>query len=234
MKIALHTGAKFAAMCLALIAVVFTVELWQMVFWIVLCFLLAYLAGVFGDLIKRLLPFIYIVLLMLLIHSLVNPQNLTYWWYFGLEGLEYATRIGMRLIGIVLLANLMLLTTSSHELINYIGRLHPDLGIIFGLMLSGLPVIRNQMQTTLDVQAARGLDYHDRLLGRIAAYIAVIVPVIIQSINRAYYMAQLLYLRGYTGQRKVLEERWNGLDWLLFFSSSLLLIIAIYWRFAHC
>jgi len=230
LKMGFHTAAKLLATALALIAVMFTVELWQLALWITLCFWLAYVFEVFGAVLKRLLPFLYIILFMLLIHGLLNPENQSYWWYFGREGLEYAGRIGMRLICIVLLSNLVLLTTSSYELIRQMGWLHPDLGIIFGLLLSVLPVMYSQMQTTLDVQATRGLDYRNRLLGRAAAYIVVIVPVIIQSINRAHYMAQLLYLRGYSGQRITFSETWNRADWLLFFGSCLSLFLVIYGR----
>lgn len=225
-----NVTAKLTAAALALVAVMLTIELWQLALWVILFFGLACFAGVFPVALKRLLPFLYIVLFMILIHGLVSPLNSTYWWYWGREGLEYAGRTGMRLICMVLLSNLVLLTTNSYELIRQMGRLHPDLGIIFGLLLSVLPVMRRQMQTTLDVQATRGLDYRNRLPGRLLAYIAVIVPVIIQSINRAYYMAQLLYLRGYRGQRTAFSDTWNQADWWLFSVSCLSLILIIYVR----
>ena len=223
-----RTSSKLLANALALIAVMLTKELWQLALWIILFLFLACASGVFKSTFKRLLPFFYIVICMLLIHSLLNPLNHSYWFFFGLEGLEYSSRIGLRLISIVLLANLLLLTTSTNDLIIQIGRVNPDLGIIFGLLLSILPVMRKQLQTTLDVQEARGLNYRDKLLKRLKAYIAVIVPVIIQSINRAHYMAQLLYLRGYNGQKSNYSESWRQADYLLLLASCLLLGLVIY------
>lgn len=227
-----HTGAKLAAIGLLLLAVIIMSSLWQLGLTILLLLLAARLASVFIPVLKRILPFLYLVLLMLLIHGLVNPQNQTYIGCFGLEGLQYGGRVGLRLIAILLLANLLLLTTSNYDLIRHMGRLHPDLGIMLGLLLSILPVMRSQMQTTLEVQSARGLRQNVRLGGRLFAYLAVIVPVIIQSINRSHYMAQLLYLRGYASHRVKIAEHWNVSDWILLSISLFFLFIVVYLRFA--
>ena len=227
-----HTGAKLAAIGLSLLAVIIMSSLWQLGLTVLLLLLAARLASVFIPILKRILPFLYLVMLILLVHSLVNPQNHTYIGYFGLEGLEYGGRVGLRLIAILLLANLLLLTTSNYDLIRHMGRLHPDLGIMLGLLLSILPVMRSQMQTTLEVQSARGLKQNGRLGGRLFAYLAVIVPVIIQSINRSHYMAQLLYLRGYSSQRTKIVERWNGSDWVLLLIALFFLFVVVYLRYA--
>lgn len=226
-----HTGAKLAALGLSFLAVITMPDLWQLGLIVILLLLLARLASVFVPIIKRVLPFLYLVLMMLLIHGLVNPQNQTYIGYLGLEGLKYGSSVGLRLIAIVILANLLLLTTSSYELIRHTGRLHPDLGMMLGLLLSILPVMRQQMQTTLEVQSARGLKQNGSLGGRLFAYLAVIAPVIIQSINRSHYMAQLLYLRGYTSQKVTVSEPWNRFDWFLVSVALFFLGMVIYLRF---
>lgn len=228
-----QTGAKLAAIGLSLLAVIIMSSLWQLSVSVLVLLFIARLASVFIPTMKRVLPFLYLVLMMLLIHGLVNPQNQTYIGYFGLEGLLYGGRVGLRLIAILLLANLLLLTTSTYELIRHMGRLHPDLGIMLGLLLSILPVMRSQMQTTLDVQSARGLKQHGRLGGRLYAYLVVIVPVIIQSVNRSRYMAQLLYLRGYNSERIAISEHWNWQDRILVSTSLLFLFIIAYLRYAN-
>ena len=228
-----HTGAKLAAIGLSLLAVMIMSSLWQLSVTVLVLLCVARLASVFIPTMKRVLPFLYLVLMMLLIHGLVNPQNQTYIGYFGLEGLLYGGKVGLRLIAILLLANLLLLTTSTYELIRHMGRLHPDLGIMLGLLLSILPVMRSQMQTTLEVQSARGLNQNGRLGGRLYAYLVVIVPVIIQSINRSRYMAQLLYLRGYNSERIAISEHWNWQDWILVSASLLFLFIVTYLRYAN-
>jgi len=232
MQIRFHTGAKLAATGILLLAVIFMSSLWQLGLTVLLLLFAARLASVFMPICKRILPFLYLVLMMLLIHGLVNPQNQTYIGYFGLEGLLYGSRVGLRLIAMLLLANLLLLTTSNYELIRHMGRLHPDLGIMLGLLLSVLPVMRSQMQTTLEVQSARGLDQHGRLGGRLFAYLAVIVPVIIQSINRSHYMAQLLYLRGYSSQRVTVSEDWHWPDRTLLAMAGIFLLLVCYLRWA--
>ncbi len=231
MQTSFHTGAKLAAVGLMLIAVMFCSDLLQLVSGALGMLVLAQFSRVFLPIMRRLLPFLYLVLVMLLIHGLVNPENQTFIWYFGVEGLGYGLHIGMRLICIILLLNLLLLTTSTFELMKYIGRIHPDLGIMLGLLLSVLPVMQNQMHTTLDVQAARGLNYTSRVGGRLRAYIIVMVPVIIQSINRAHYMALLLHLRGYTGQKLQFNERWHPHDYILTSVCLLLIMLVIFLRF---
>lgn len=232
MQIRFHTGAKLTAVGLMLIAVMFCSNIRQLTLGALGLLILAQFSGVFLPILKRLLPFLYLVLVMLLIHGLVNPQNQTYVWYFGVEGLLYGSHIGLRLICIVLLLNLLLLSTTTYELMQHIGRIHPDLGIMLGLLLSVLPVMRNQLHTTLDVQAARGLNQGTGMGGRLRAYIIVIVPVIIQSINRAHYMALLLYLRGYSGQKIKITERWRRRDWMLTAASLFLLLLVIYLHFS--
>lgn len=195
----IDVGTKIGNLLLVLLALAVVSDLRQLLANLFLLFLAARWAGVFRPMLNRLKSFVWISVMIIAVHSLFNPGNRHFWNFFGLEGFTYGSRIALRLLCTVVAANILVLTTKPTALIRWFGRLNPDLGTIFGLVLSVVPVMRTQMSTTLEVQCARGLR-QDRLLDRFFAYVAVIVPVIVKSIIRAHTMTKLLYLRGYDGK----------------------------------
>jgi energy-coupling factor transport system permease protein len=135
-------------------------------------------------------------LFIILFHSLLNPANETLWGRLGWEGFIYGSIVALRLTGIVALAQLFLMTTLPQEIFRLFSSWHRDLGLIMLLLLDLLPVLLEEMEITAQAQQTRGLSWNN-LVSKIRAYLAMIIPVVIKSLNRAHGMAYLLYLRGY-------------------------------------
>lgn len=188
---------------------------------ILLIYLLLFLGvaaglGILNELLRRLAPMVYLGVVIILLHSLVNPHNSHYVLFFGQEGFAYGLRTALRLLCIVTVVQMFLLTNSLRQIITAMNWIHPDLGMVFGLVLSMLPVMRNQMGLTLKAQTARGMRLGRFSWQRLKAYLAVMIPIIIKSLIRAQVMAQLLHLRGYGVKRSAMQLRWGVADSIVF------------------
>lgn len=207
-----NAGTKCINSLLIIASLLFIGDWRQLLANLAFLLVLSALAGVGRPMLHKIKPFLFICLIMLIIHSMFNPHNSTYFYFVGLEGLTYGATTALRLLCIIAAANFLLLTTETAGLVKWIESINPALGTVLGLVLSVLPYMQNQLSTTWEVQSARGLR-HESYLDRFRAYIAVIVPVIVKSIIRAQFMAQLLYLRGHefkTGPGFKMQRR----DWL--------------------
>lgn len=186
---------------------------WLILLIYVLSFLgLAACLGILAKLLHRLAPMLYIGAVMILLHSLVNPHNTHFILFFGVEGFSYGLHTALRLLCIVAIVQMFLLTNSLRAMITALNWVHSDLGTVFGLVLSMLPVMQTQLEITLKAQTARGMRLGRLPWQRLPAYLAVMIPIIIKSLLRAQVMAQLLHLRGYGIKRMSREVRWGAAD----------------------
>lgn len=210
----INVGSKVLILCVTIISLILMKDWRQLFVNLLFLIVLSCLAGIIAPMARKIKPLVFLCLGIVIIHSLFNPNNDSFVYFFGLEGFKYGLKVTLRLLCIVMAANFLLLTTDTATLIRWFGQINSDLGTILGLALSIIPVMRRQMATTLEVQSARGLR-RDRMMDRFFAFIAVIVPVIVKSIIRAHTMAQLLYLRGYDQKPTSIEFKMARRDWYL-------------------
>jgi energy-coupling factor transporter transmembrane protein EcfT len=128
-------------------------------------------------------------------------------WIFGVQGFFVALQIALRLLAIVTVLYTLLLATGPLAIIQWAGDVNEDLGIMLSLTLSVLPVMKQQMDTTLEVQQARGLNTSGNVVAKLRSYLAVLIPVVVKSLVRAYGMAALLHTRGYASGRRLKTRR---------------------------
>jgi energy-coupling factor transporter transmembrane protein EcfT len=62
--------------------------------------------------------------------------------------------------------------------------------------------MKQQLDATMEAQLARGLNVNGNLAVKVRAYLAVLIPVVVKSLVRAYGMAALLHVRGYGSGRR--------------------------------
>ena len=149
----------------------------------------------------------WVIFSLLLVYSWSYPGSTDFVWIFGVQGFSRALQISLRLLAIVTVLYTLLLATGPLALIAWAGDVNEDLGIMLSLTLSILPVMKQQMDTTLQVQQARGLNTSGNLVAKLRSYLAVLIPVVVKSLVRAYGMAALLHTRGYASGRRVKTER---------------------------
>src|SRR5690554_3641615 len=154
------------------------------------------------TLFKRLKPFLFLIVLIVVFHSVLNPANATQIYsIFYMEGFMYGLSISIRLMTILVVMHLYLFTTHPQEIFELFYRWHPSLGMIMMLLLGLLPVMKREMEWTRIAQEVRGLSWGG-YKGKLKAYVMIVIPVIIKSLYRAQSMADLLYLRGFQGEKK--------------------------------
>jgi len=222
-----NVGAKFSASVIIIVTIML-ISGWEHLLINMIIIITAAMLTAGNVILKRIIPFLYICFMMILIHSIANPANSTYWYFFGIEGVIYGFRISLRLLAIVTAANWFILTSDISDITAWFARINSDLGIIVSLVLSILPAMKLQMKITMDVQSTRGLDYNKNLFHKLKCYIAVIVPVIIKTIIRAHEMSRLLYLRGHGKKMKSIHSQWKISDYAVISSVIILLSVNLW------
>jgi energy-coupling factor transporter transmembrane protein EcfT len=94
-------------------------------------------------------------------------------------------------------------TTGPLAIVAWAGDVNEDVGIMVSLTLSVVPVMKQQMDATMEAQLARGLNVNGNIFIKLRAYVVVLIPVVVKSLVRAYGMAALLHVRGYGSGRRV-------------------------------
>lgn len=211
---------KLFAAALFLLGLIIAANLAVLILNVIFLLVFSYLGGGRTLLLKRLTSFFLFALFIIVFHSLLNPANETYWFYFGREGFIYGSIVAVRLIGIVIIMQTFLITTPPGHIFQAFSSWHPDLGMIMLLLIGLLPIMREEMEMTSQAQQTRGISWGN-FKEKLFAYLALLIPVIIKSLFRAQQMSYLLYLRGYSGARLhyELEPAWaKGFRWLIILS----------------
>ncbi|HZK54405.1 MAG TPA: energy-coupling factor transporter transmembrane component T [Desulfosporosinus sp.] len=223
----INIGAQAILMMLVLLSILFLHTWSVLLIFILLSLLIATYLGLLIPLLKRLLPILYLGTFMILLHALVNPHNQHFISIFGVEGFNYGLITALRLLAIVTVTQIFMLSNPLRTIISALSWIHPDLGIVLGLVLSILPVMREQMEVTLNVQRARGLRIGKYPWQRMQAFLVVMIPIIIKSLIRAQIMAQLLHVRGYNSKREKRRIDWNYTDKLVIACGLCFLLILV-------
>lgn len=165
-----------------------------------------------GRLFSGLKPVFLILLFTLLYHALLNSGPTVLWtWSFikiTREGVLMGIFVVWRIVLMILLASLLTLTTQPLMLAQGLGRLLSPLSRLkvpveqFALMIviaiRFIPTIVQELDRILLAQKARGYDVAAvRWPRRIFAYIPVLVPLFMTTIQRAEQLTQAIDARAY-------------------------------------
>ena len=140
---------------------------------------------------------------LLIIYSWAYPGSTDFVWVFGVQGFETALFIVMRLLLFVSALYLLLLSVGPLALVRWAGDVNESFGVMLSLTLGIVPAMLQQLSATMQAQQARGLDIEGSLLAKLRAYVAVMIPVVVKSLVRAYDMAALMHVRGFDSGRRV-------------------------------
>jgi len=137
------------------------------------------------------------------VYAWAYPGSSDYIWIFGVQSFFAGLLIAVRLLAFVTVMYGLLIATGPLAIVEWAGDVNEDLGIMVSLTLSVVPVMKQQMDVTMEAQLARGLNVNGNLAVKFRAYLAVLIPVVVKSLVRAYGMAGLLHVRGYASGRRV-------------------------------
>ena len=144
---------------------------------------------------------------LLVVYAWAYPGSTHFVWIFGVESFYAGLLIAVRLVAFVTVMYGALITTGPLAIVDWAGDVNEDLGIMVSLTLSVVPVMKQQLDATMEAQLARGLNVNGNIAVKLRAYIAVLIPVVVKSLVRAYGMAALLHVRGYGSGRRVKRTR---------------------------
>jgi len=183
------------------------------------------------------------VLVLILVTSVLNlffaeGEPIWQWGIFSVsrEGIQLAWTMALRLILLVLFANLLTLTTSPMALSDGLERLFSpfkrvgfpahELAMMMTIALRFIPTLLNETDRILKAQLARGADL-DRgsIMKRMKAFIPVLVPLFVIVFQTADDLAIAMEARCYRGGEG--RTRMKPFNWRLADTAALLFCAAL-------
>lgn len=165
--------------------------------------------------IRRYLPFKFLILVILLIGSIYILRYPIYGKvfkdiYFDIyeEGLIHGCFLVARVFIIILASSTLTLTTKPTDLTNAIEWYLKPLelikiktsifAMIISIALRFIPTLFNETNKILKAQASRGVDFNEgKLTEQIRQIISLLIPMFVISINKANDLADAMEARGY-------------------------------------
>ncbi len=204
-------GPRMALAACGIVAVALTPTLLGLTLQVVLMLVVAAAIGRLSQVLRSWKTVAPVSISLLVIYSWAYPGSTDFIWIFGVQSFFAGLLIVVRLLGFVTVMYLLLISAGPVAIVEWAGDVNEDLGIMVSLTLSVVPVMKQQMDVTMQAQIARGLNIEDSLIARARAYLSVLIPVVVKSLVRAYGMAALLHVRGYGSGRRIAERPERGL-----------------------
>ena len=163
---------------------------------------------------RGLKPISFIVVLTFLINIFFTTGGtaLVHWKFINItdKGLYAATRMALRLILLVLVTQLLTLTTSSIALtdaieallkpLSKIGFPAHEMAMMMSIALRFIPTLLEETDKIMKAQQARGADFESgNLIGRARAMLPLLVPLFVSAFRRADELAMAMEARCYRG-----------------------------------
>ena len=201
---------------IAMIAAVFAAGTWLgYVMLFAFAFAAIRISGVGMKFVLRgLKPIFFFVVLTFLINIFFTTgvTALVHWKFINItdKGLYAATRMALRLILLVLVTQLLTLTTSSIALtdaieallkpLSKIGFPAHEMAMMMSIALRFIPTLVEETDKIMKAQQARGADFESgNLIGRARAMLPLLVPLFVSAFRRADELAMAMEARCYRG-----------------------------------
>lgn len=197
-----------------------------------------------GKVFRKIVPIIAISIILIIsiiiVQGAFHPDNETVLFSIGAfsfykEGLSYGLLLTLRVINMLCAFGILILTTKPDELVERLIKIgmSPKIGYVILSVLQIIPQMQATVGKITDAQRSRGMETEGNLLVRMKAFIPLIGPVVLNSLNDTRERAIALEMRGFNMKNKktFLNEtkfyRYQGVIQLL-----LILIFAgtIVWR----
>ncbi len=126
------------------------------------------------------------------------------------EGVDFASKMAVRLIFLIIGSSLMTLTTTPNQLTdaleNVLGplkKLHVpvhEIAMMMSIALRFIPILMEETDKIMKAQMARGADFESKnLMKKIQSLVPLLVPLFISAFRRANDLAMAMEARCYRG-----------------------------------
>lgn len=159
-------------------------------------------------------------------------------WPLTRGGLLYGVSLGLRILAMVMLTTLLLVCTPVDHFVAAMRQVRVPHPVVFIVMtaLRFIPTMQHRAEQVLDAQRARGARV-DRggVVGRVRAYIPIMVPLLTSGIRMSDSLAAAMVNRGYGATRRptaLLELHASARDYVTIVCSVALLVAVVALRAA--
>lgn len=214
-----------------------------------LLMLIAYRASALSPLLafRNIRSFFWLFAFTFLIHLFFTQGRILYrlpWirWEITEPGLRLGAFYTLRIALLIILANLLTLTTSPMEFTDGIERLlNPlkrfrfpahEIAMMISIALRFIPILMEEIDRIQKAQISRGARFDGHLIRRIRGIIPIVVPLFVSTFRRANDLALAMDARCYRGgdNRTVFQILKMGrMDWMVLAASAIILVTVSIW-----
>lgn len=171
----------------------------------------------FRKVLKSIKPMLFLVIFIFLLNLFLTKDGkvLGEWWIFRItdRGIDFALKMAIRLVLVVMGASILTLATTPTELTNAIESLLAplklikipvtDIAVIMSLAIRFIPTIVEETDKIMMAQKARGSGFDTGgFLTKIKAMLPILIPLFVSSFRRADELADALDARCYGVSKK--------------------------------
>lgn len=171
-----------------------------------------------GSIRKMCLFFLVIFMMNALFNN--SGETLGSWWIFHLSigGIKQGFSVVINVILIIVLGNLLTLTTSPTQVtsaleslikpLKLIGIPTEDIAMIISVSIQFIPTLMEEAEIIKMAQIARGARFESKKLSeRARSYIPLIIPIFISAFRRADELSQAMEARGYRNAKNRTKKK---------------------------
>ncbi len=198
----------------------------------------------FSSVMRSLKPILFLLVFTAIFQVFFTPGAVLFQWHFlkiTKDGLKLATYISIRLILLSLFTFILTSTTSNIELTNgFEAVISPlkvfrfpaeEVSLMISISLRFVPVLFEEADRIMKAQMSRGAEFNKgSLINRAKSFLPLLLPLLINALNRADKLAVAMEARGYViGKKrtKYKEMRLGRRDYISVAVSVFIMLIAI-------
>lgn len=157
---------------------------------------------------------VMIILMITVIFNLFLTEGrpLVHFWKLTItyEGVDFASKMAVRLIFLIIGSSLMTLTTTPNQLtdaledvLGPLKKIHVpvhEISMMMSIALRFIPILMEETDKIMKAQMARGADFESKnLMKKIQSLVPLLVPLFISAFRRANDLAMAMEARCYRG-----------------------------------
>ncbi|MGV4348468.1 energy-coupling factor transporter transmembrane component T family protein [Trueperella pyogenes] len=152
-------------------------------------------------------------------------------------GVEYGANLALRILTMVAASAILIISTPIEQFTTLMQQLRMPHALVFIAVTSlrFVPTMQTRSEQILDAQRARGAQIDSgSLLGKIRAYVTIMVPLFSTGIRMSEELSCAMLSRGYGVVKqptRLYDLKWGWVDSIISLLSAVLLLAAITYRF---
>jgi energy-coupling factor transport system permease protein len=199
----------------------------------------------FSSVMRSLKPILFLLAFTAIFQIFFTPGKMIYRWYFlkvTEEGLRLAVYISIRLILLSFFTFVLTSTTSGIELtegfesvispLKFFKFPAEEISLMISISLRFVPVLFEEANRIMKAQMSRGAEFNKgSLVNRAKSFLPLLLPLLLNALNRADKLAVAMEARGYViGKKrtKYREMRLQKADFFAIVISIVVMAIAIF------